>query len=125
MLRRRNLHRAVMRFCGLSCSDLREADFSHSELTGCDLSAADLSTANFARADLRGADLSRAMLHQTRFNEAQLGPYRPEGGEARVPRMSGATTTGPSSTGPARDPAAFAKAHLHPTERRGGNEGGR
>src|SRR3546814_8682398 len=54
MLRRRNLHRAVMRFCGLSCSDLREADFSHSELTGCDLSAADLSTANFARADLRG-----------------------------------------------------------------------
>src|SRR3546814_13574131 len=88
MLRRRNLHRAVMRFCGLSCSDLREADFRHSELTGCDLSAPDLSTPNFASVHLRGAALTRAMLPHTRFNKAQPAPSRLPGAAARDTRNS-------------------------------------
>lgn len=110
-LRRRNLHRAVLPFCRLSCSDLRESTFSEAELPGCDLTAADLTDANFTKADLRGADLSRAVLTNTRLNEAQLGPYQ-AGGNGITTRLNAASLKGASFVGAVLQDTSFEKANL-------------
>lgn len=110
-LRRRNLHRAALPFCRLSCSDLRESIFTEAELPGCDLTAADLTDANFSKADLRGADLSRAVLTNTCLNEAQLGPYE-AGGSGMTTRLHAASMKGASFVGAILREASFDHANL-------------
>lgn len=112
----RNLTRASLPMCRLSCADLRESSFAEAEMMACDLSAADLTAANFIRADLRGADLSRAVLTNTRFNDAQLGPYQTSQDLAsQATRLHSARITGASFSGATLVEAAFDKANLQDT----------
>jgi len=112
----RNLTRASLPLCKLSCADLRESSFAEAELMACDLSAADLTAANFIKADLRGADLSRAVLANTRFNDAQLGPYQSAQDIAsQATRLHAAKITGASFSGATLLEAAFDKANLQDT----------
>jgi uncharacterized protein YjbI with pentapeptide repeats len=112
----RNLARASLPLCKLSCADLRESSFAEAEMMACDLSAADLTSANFIKADLRGADLSRAVLTNTRFNDAQLGPYQSAQDIAsQATRLHSAKITGASFSGAMLLEAAFDKANLQDT----------
>lgn len=112
----KNLTRASLPLCKLSCADLRESSFAEAEMMACDLSAADLTSANFIRADLRGADLSRAVLTNTRFNDAQLGPYQSSQDIAsQITRLHAAKIRGASFSGATLVEAAFDKANLQDT----------
>jgi uncharacterized protein YjbI with pentapeptide repeats len=112
----RNLTRASLPMCKLSCADLRESSFAEAEMMACDLSAADLTAANFIKADLRGADLSRAVLTNTRFNDAQLGPYQSSLDIAsQATKLHSARITGASFSGATLLEAAFDKANLQDT----------
>lgn len=116
-LTRRNLRQAILPFCRLSCSDLRESSFHEAELPGCDLAAADLTNADFARSDLRGADLSRAVLTNTKFDGARFGPYRDghtDLGQIAT-RLNQASIRGASFAGATLQDASFDKANLQDT----------